>query len=132
MGLGTLAALGEKEGRPLGMIGPVSPVPQEVFVQRLTHLFGGLEDVTPGQAETVSCVAVMGAMTDALVREAAARGAQIYVTGQQRAPARDAVQETGLGVVAVGHRRGEEYGLRLLAELLRAQFPLLDVRIFAP
>ena len=57
-------------------------------------------------------------MNDRLVRAAHAAGAGVYVTGQWREPARKAVLETGLGVVCVGHRRSEEWGLRTLARLL--------------
>lgn len=129
LGLEAVTVLGEKEGRPVGMMGSIKPLPEDVFVARLFSLFGGLELVMPGGA-SVSQVAVVGAMTEALVREASGRGADVYVTGQMRAPARAAVQETGLGVVAVGHRRGEEYGLRLLAEMMRERFPELDARVF--
>ena len=66
-------------------------------------------------------------MNDALVREAADRGANLYVTGQYRKPGQEAVDETGIAVVAVGHRRSEEWGLRALAHLLRQRWPELDV-----
>lgn len=72
-------------------------------------------------------VAVVGAMTDALVREAADRGAQIYVTGQYRQPAREAVRETGIGVIAVGHRRSEIWGLRALAGVIRERWSMIEV-----
>jgi putative NIF3 family GTP cyclohydrolase 1 type 2 len=61
-------------------------------------------------------------MTDALVREAAARGAQMYVTGQVRQPGLRAAADTGMGIVAVGHARGEMYGLRLLAAMIEERF----------
>jgi putative NIF3 family GTP cyclohydrolase 1 type 2 len=51
-------------------------------------------------------------MNDVLVREADRRGARLYVTGQWRERAETAVRETGIGVVIVGHRRSEEWGLR--------------------
>ena len=73
----------------------------------------------------------MGAMNDALVREADARGARVYVTGQWRVPATEAVNETGIGVVCVGHRRSEEWGLRALAGLLRERWATLRVIVAA-
>ena len=66
-------------------------------------------------------------MTDALVREAAARGAGLYVTGQMRGPAAEAVRLTGMRVVAVGQERSERWGLRYVARTLVEAFPGLDV-----
>ena len=82
-------------------------------------MFGGLEaEAVPDRAAPVSRVAVVGAMTDALVREAAARGAGLYVTGQLRQPARAAAAATGIAVAAVGHARSERWGVRALAHLV--------------
>ena len=80
-----------------------------------------------GVCREVSRVAVVGAMTDALVREAASRGADVYTTGQLRQPAQAAVLETGIGVVGVGHRRCEEWGLRALAGVLCERWSRLEV-----
>jgi putative NIF3 family GTP cyclohydrolase 1 type 2 len=46
-----------------------------------------------------------------------------------RAPGTEAVARTGIGVAAVGHRRSERFGLRVLAGLLRRRFAALDVRV---
>ena len=131
-----LEVLGEKEGRPLGMIGDVPVCSFDEFRRSLAEAFGGEENSrepadkagrsTNGE-RTVARVAVMGAMNDPLVREADARGARVYVTGQWRVPAEKAVGETGIGVVCVGHRRSEEWGLRALAGLLRERWA--DVRV---
>ncbi len=121
---GEPAILGLKAGRPLGMICALPiPVAFDVVAAQLRTEFSGLEQVTPPAPddETITRVAVVGAMTDALVREAHERGAGVYVTGQWRQPARAAVRETGLGIVALGHRSSELWGLRTLARLLRAR-----------
>ena len=114
--------LGDKEGRPLGMVcGLPEPRAFGAEAQRLQEQFGGLEQTAPpagGSGAVVTRVAVVGAMTDALVRAAHAAGAGLYATGQWRQPARAAVRETGIGVVAIGHRRSEEWGLQTLARLL--------------
>lgn len=117
--------LGHKEGRPLGMVCALpAPASFDAVAAQLHAQFGGLEQTTlpaMGGSEIVTRVAVVGAMTDALARAAHARGAGVYVTGQWRQPARAAVRETGLGVVALGHRRSELWGLSALARLLRAR-----------
>ena len=122
--------LGEKDGRSLGMIGDVAPQSFAAVLATMEAVFGGIEEASAPAAETVTRIAVMGAMTDALVREAGERGAQAYLTGQFRAPARSAVHEWGMGVIAIGHRRSEHWGLRALAGLLRERFANLDVFVY--
>jgi len=127
MGLADWEPFGSKAGRPLGMLGRITPAVFHTLRGTLADIFGGLDAAHAGTAKTITTVAVVNAMTDALVREAAAQGAQMYVTGQERIPARAAVEETGIGVVAVGHARGEQWGLRALAGLLRERWAALDV-----
>lgn len=79
------------------------------------------------RAGLIHRVAIVGAMTDALVRAAAEKGAGLYITGQLRAPARRATDETGIVAVAIGYERSEEHGLALLAALLAERFPGLHV-----
>ena len=126
--------LGDKAGRALGM---ACALPRAAafgaVAENLRAVFGGLDDAIPpaaGEDAPVVRAAVVGAMTDALVREAHARGVGLYATGQWRQPARAAVRETGLGIVVIGHRRSEEWGLRTLAGFLRADG--LDARLFVP
>lgn len=124
-----IAVLGTKAGRPLGMIGDVRAQSFSEFCETLRGMFGG-EDAAHEMANGEACVtrvAIVGAMTDALVREAHERGAHVYVTGQLRHPAKAAIAETGLGVVSVGHKRSEEWGLRALAGVLRERFAELEV-----
>ena len=123
----SLEVLGHKEERPLGMLG-VTPVQSFKAVWRqCEQVFGGVEEVMPGRSEEITRIAVMGAMNDALVREADARDAGVYITGQVRQPGLAAIRETGIGLVAVGHRRSEEWGLRALAAILRERWPALEV-----
>ena len=124
--------LGEKEGRPLGMIGDIEPQPFSDVLATVETIFGGYEEALPCAAANVTRIAVVGAMTEVLVREAAKRGTQAYLTGQFRMPARSAIRELGMGVIAVGHRRSEEWGLRALAGLLRERYANLDVCLHQP
>ena len=126
-------ALGDKAGRPLGMAcGLPRPAPFSVVAEGLRAVFGGLDEVVPpaaGPDAPVTRAGVFGAMNDALVRESAARGVGLYATGQWRQAARAAVRATGLGVVVIGHRRSEEWGLRTLCGWLRGEG--LDARVFS-
>jgi len=130
LGLSRPEMLGRKEGRPLGMIGDVAEQAASSLVDTIEREFGGLEAVLPGPA-AIERVAVVGAMTAALVEEAARRGAGLYLTGQVRQPALTAVAATRIGVVAVGHDRAEAWGLRALAGLLGERWPGLRI-VIAP
>ena len=128
LGMSTLEVLGEKEGRAIGMIGNIPTQSFASYCCCIEEVFTGHEEVREsGVCREVSRVAVVGAMTDALVREAASRGADVYTTGQLRQPAQAAVLETGIGVVGVGHRRCEEWGLRAMSGVLCERYSRLEV-----
>jgi putative NIF3 family GTP cyclohydrolase 1 type 2 len=126
LGMRGLRPLGEKDGAPLGMIGDVDAQPWEAFRALFEAELGGSESIIPPRRSEIRRVVVVGAMTDALVREAAEAGADVYLTGQMRVPARKAVEETGVGAIAAGHARAEAWGLRALAASLRERFPAMD------
>ena len=109
------------------MIVDTKPQTVDQWIRQTKTLFGGCDRIEAGRQMTVGCVAVVGAMNEILIREAANGGAGLYLTGQYRSSAQVAVDETGIAVIAVGHRRSEEWGLRALADLLREQWPGLCV-----
>jgi putative NIF3 family GTP cyclohydrolase 1 type 2 len=119
-----------KDGSPLGMVGDVETQTWEETVAKIEAQFDGYEAVTKPQNTTVKRIAVVGAMNDATVREAVERGADIYLTGQMRVPAKQAVAETGIGVITTGHARGELWGLHKLAFLLEQEFPELETLVY--
>ena len=130
LGLAEIEPLGEKDGRPLGMVGVlVEEKTFDKFIHRIEFIFGGVEDLVEGGASDTRRVAVVGAMTKALAGEAAARGAEVYLTGQLRHPALSAVRAAGLSVVAVGHARGEEHGLRQISSRLHDRWPTLQTLV---
>lgn len=125
--LTAIETLGEKAGRPIGMIGAVPQQNFADYVALLDQVFGRHDEALTPSEEQIKRVAVVGAMTEPLVREAAERGAQLYVTGQFRQPAREAMRETGIGVIAIGHRRSEIWGLRALAGVIRERWSQIEV-----
>ncbi|MBD2099848.1 Nif3-like dinuclear metal center hexameric protein [Leptolyngbya sp. FACHB-261] len=127
LGMASLEVLGEKAGRPIGMLGEVELQSIDQCCQQLRAIFGNVEEVLLGTQPSVYRIAIVGAMTDSLVRQAAERGANLYITGQFRKVARQALLETGLSLVVVGHRRSEEWGLRALAGVVRERWAGLEV-----
>ncbi len=122
LGMTHLETLGYRKGRPLGMIGSVPPQSVAAFYQSVTETFGGRDESRTCERNEVTKVAVVGAMTAELMHEASQRGAEVYVTGQMRKPAKEAIIDTGLGLVIVGHPRSEQWALAALANVLRERF----------
>ncbi len=118
-----------KEGLPLGMIGDVSTTHTSTFIEYLGETFGVAPTVDRHYRETVSRVALVGAMTDDFIREAAEQGVDLYITGQFRQPARRAISGTDMTIAIVGHAAGELWGIRSLASLLCERYASLDVVI---
>lgn len=129
--MSALEVLGEKENRAIGMIGEIPTQSFAHLCNCITQIFGGKEQLHTTINTDVTRIAVVGAMTDSLVREAAARGADVYITGQLRQPAAAAIQETKIGAIAVGHRRSEVWGLRCLAGVLQERWSNLQVFVKA-
>lgn len=115
--------------RPIGMLVDVAADEFDGWLETIKMLFDGYDRAEAGcgacawQSDSRR-MAVVGAMNDALVREAAERGARLYLTGAYRKAAQAAVDETGIAVIAVGHRRTEEWGLRALASLIEERWPV--------
>ncbi|QDK82749.1 hypothetical protein EXU85_30730 [Spirosoma sp. KCTC 42546] len=115
--------------RPLGMLIDIPPQEFDQWLTTVKAMFGGYDRAeagrgTAGWQPTSYRVAVVGAMTDVLVREAAAKGATMYLTGSYRKPGQQAVDATGIAFIAVGHRRSEVWGLRELANLLHKHYSI--------
>lgn len=127
LGMTHLETLGYRKGRPLGMIGGVPPQTVAAFYQSVKETFGGRDESRTCERNEVTKVAVVGAMTAELMHEASQRGAEVYVTGQVRKPAKEAIIDTGLGLVIVGHPRSEQWALSALANVLRERFCGLKV-----
>lgn len=116
------------DGRLIGVIGDVPACDHDSMHVLLANTFGGMDYSANPTSPTIRRVAAVNAMTAALVHDAHARGADLYVTGQIRVPARAAIAETGIGVSAIGHARLERWGLSCLASLLHEEWPELEVR----
>lgn len=125
-----LQILGEKENRPIGMLGKISPQSFANLCDRVSQIFGGYEQVSQPINTEIAQIAVVGAMTDSLVHEAAARGADVYITGQLRQPAAEALQETKIGAIAVGHYRSEVWGLHALSGIMQERWSSLEVVVY--
>ncbi len=123
-----LQVFGKKEGRPIGMIGNIPETDIGDFVSYLQQVFGDLEQVEVKKDCLVNKVAVVGAMNEELITEATLEGVHLYLTGQMRKSGIS--KQMHLNIVAVGHHRCEQWGLKSLAGLLRDRFWGLEVIVF--
>lgn len=121
------------EGRVVGL--SATPPQKDCHELRAAlHAELGGEDTSwpPDPAAPPLRVAVMNAMNPALIGHAADSGVRVYLTGQLRPSAVPAARERGLGVIALGHRRTELWGLRQLARELGTAFPALETEMYSP
>ena len=131
LGMNNLTPFAWQKTFPLGMSGDIPPTAVDVLLKSLVHIFGVTPLVKYARNESIHRLAVVGALNDTLVREAAAQGVQLAITGEWRQAAQKAVQDTAMIVIAIGHEAGEWWGLRTLAQILRERWSDLEV-IIAP
>ena len=116
-----------KESVPYGMFGGITPTSLNDVATTLSGIFGKAPTIETRYTETIQRIAIVGAMTDKFVREAAMHNVDLYITGQFRQLARQAVQETGMNVAIIGHDVGEQWGKRALAGVLRERWTHLEI-----
>ena len=121
-----------KESIPYGMFGDITSTAIDAVATLLGNTFGKAPTIETRYTETIQRIAIVGAMTDTFVREAAMHGVDLYITGQFRHPARKAVQETHMNIAIIGHGVGEQWGIHALSTLLKEQWASLETVIAAP
>ena len=131
LNLRSRAPMGDKNGRPLGMVGELPrPLTYAQWKRLASEVYGGVEDSWEDGPQEIRKIAIVHAMSPALVQEAALRGVQGYLTGQLRDPARAACRGHGISAISVGQKRAELWGLRTLAGMLRERWALMRTAIF--
>lgn len=120
------------EGVGLGRIGTLAPVDRGALIARVKAALG-LERVLvagPQDGEVTRAAACAGACGD-LYKDAVARGAQLYLTGEMRHHDALAAARAGVTVVCTLHSNSERATLPRLKARLEAALPGLAVRVSA-
>ena len=120
----------EWDGRVVGLVGQPPQTTWDALRAALHAELGGEDSSIPPPYGVIHRVALMNAMNPTLVRHVASLGADVYLTGQLRPSAVPAVRVAKIGVVALGHRRTELWGLRRLAQELEVAFPGLETQVY--
>ncbi len=108
----------------------IGNIPNQTFTELyncINQIFSGYEQIQAATQVEVNKIAVVGAMTDLLVKDAALHGADVYITGQFRQPATQAIIDTQIGFISIGHKRSETWGLRVLASILQQRWSNLEI-----
>jgi dinuclear metal center YbgI/SA1388 family protein len=109
-------------GGMAGVIGTTSGTFQQ-FVDRLRSALGTLVEAHENSERFgVVAIASGGAPFTTFVQEAAARGADTYVTGEITMYTRMYAKERKINLVAGSHYATETFGVRALAQLVEARF----------
>jgi dinuclear metal center YbgI/SA1388 family protein len=109
-------------GGMAGVIGTTSGTFQQ-FVDRLRSAIGTLVEAHENNDRFgVVAIASGGAPYTSFVQEAAARGADTYVTGEITMYTRMYAKERKINLVAGSHYATETFGVRALAQLVEARF----------
>lgn len=131
LGLRARSPMGDKSGRAIGMAGELPKMITRPEWRRIVaDIYGGTEEVWEDGPSEIRKIAIVNAMSPALVQEAANRGVQAYLTGQLREPARAACKAHSISAYSVGQRRAELWGLRTLAGMLRERWAGIRTAIF--
>jgi dinuclear metal center YbgI/SA1388 family protein len=114
----------------LGRIGAVARAPRREIVERVKRALGLTRVLVAGPEDgDASRAAVCAGSAGGLVREAARRGADVYVTGELRHHDALWAAARGMTVVCVLHSNSERAALAPLAARLRERCPSLAVRL---
>jgi dinuclear metal center YbgI/SA1388 family protein len=123
LGIADPQPFAEHRGRALGRHGLLpAPASAAEVAARLGEALGSTPLVLPGGPEQVRSVGVVSGAAARDVREAAACGIELFVTGEPEEDAPYLARELGVTIVAAGHNATETVGVRALAARLADVF----------
>ncbi len=113
--------------RGIGVIGEVPGDGETLssFTARLGDVLGGRDPLVLGAVVgRVRRVAISSGGSASYIAEAAARGCDVFITGEPREDTNALGRELGIAFLAGGHHATEVFGIRALGELLARRFGL--------
>jgi len=133
LGLGPVREpFGDVRGTLLGLAGAwPAPVAREDAIARIGSAVGKSPFVFPYGPPVVRKVGVCSGAASDLIEDAAAKGCDLYLTGELAERAGDLARELQITLVAAGHYATEIFGPMRIAKELRSRFPGLDVEFVA-
>lgn len=133
LGLEDREPFGRWGDRAIGVLGRLpEPVDRAGLAARIEAILGARPDVLPFGGEAVRSVAIVSGAAADLIPEAAAAGADAFVTGETSHTAFHQARERGVNVLFAGHYATETLGVRALGDHLAGRFDLETVFLDAP
>lgn len=131
LGLKKLKPFGEANGRKIGFAGETS-LPLDDLAKRLGKILHGPVITIRGHNRNIRRVGVVTGGAGGMVREAAAAGLDLLITGEGAHDTYGTARELGVSILYGGHYATETFGVRALSKWLSAKFHLPYVFIDHP
>jgi len=133
LGLVALRPFGLYKGQSIACMGELeAPTPFDDFARKVTEVFGGEPLLLPFGPPTVRTVALCSGGAPELVREAVAKGADAYLTGEATEWVYHLAREEGIHYIGAGHHRTERFGVTALGERLAERFGVTATFVDVP
>ncbi len=114
---------GSYNGMPIGVMGTLAhPTSVASFMERVKERINPHARIHPFGPTNVASVALVSGGAPELVREAVAKRADLYLTGEESEWVYHLSREEGIHYVAAGHHATETFGVRALGEELAKTF----------
>ncbi len=112
---------------PYGRIGSVTPRSFEEFSKFAEERLSCVPFQTVNSNKTVSKVAVVGGCGKDEVTDAYLAGADTFLTGEASHAAMIEAEEYGMNLLCLGHFQTENIAVPALAEIIKSNFPHIEV-----
>jgi len=134
IGLKKIKPFAVAKGQAIGKWGVFSaPCSRELVYKKVKNIVGASNMTVypfgPQKIKTVGIVSGGGAF---YVRDAAACGFDMYITGESAEPIREIVREEGINFCAAGHYNTETFGVQALMAVVKKKFGVKTVFIDIP
>lgn len=106
------------KGNDVGILGTIRPTRRDRFSKVVSDAVGGPVHVAPGGPETIRRVLVVTGGAGSEVAQAAALGADAFVTGEGPHWSYTAAEEASMNLIYAGHYATETFGVKALAAWL--------------
>ena len=127
------AGFGREGGRTIGFIGSTAaPTAITEVVERVRRHINPEPLVLAHGPDMVDRIAVISGGASKFAADAAAAGAQCFLTGEPTEQVRWAAAESGIHVIAAGHYATEVFGVRALGDVVASRFGVEHVFIDVP
>ena len=133
LGLDDRVPFAREGAQTIGFLGALpAPAPIADVVDLVRRTINPEPLVLEHGPEQVHRIAVVSGGASKYTAEAAAAGAQCFLTGEPTEQVRWAAAESGIHVIAAGHYATEVFGVRALGDLLASRFGVEHVFVDVP